>query len=131
MENYSKFMQSGEQYFTDIDHIIHFANHLPKSELTTKFISTLEETKLKGYKLSKKIGKKTDLPPKGYVRITGAENKSDWNELVKIEDIKKRGTEIFDEYPDEEAYYTDLKFFWLLYEDGNEKQLADIVWETK
>ncbi len=131
MENNNniQFTQNGKQYFTDIDQIINFAKHFKKSELIEFFIHSLEETKLEGYKLIKKIGKKTDLPPKGYVRITGADNKSDWNELVKIEDIKKRGTEIFDEYPDEDAYYTDLKFFWLLYEDGNEKQLSDIVWD--
>jgi len=56
-------------------------------------------------------GGKDDLPPKGYVRITGSENKEDWNELVKLEDIDNRIKQIFSNYEHEDAYYTDLKFF--------------------
>lgn len=73
-------------------------------------------------------GGKNDLPPKGYVRITGAENKSDWNELVKVEDIDKRIAQIMSNYPHEDAYYTDLKFFWLMYDDGKEEQMCDRAW---
>ncbi len=73
-------------------------------------------------------GGKKDLPPKGYVRITGAENKEDWNELVKLEDIDNRIKQIISNYTHEYAYYTDLKFFWLRYEDGKEEQMCDRAW---
>lgn len=74
-------------------------------------------------------GGKNDLPPKGFVRIIGAENKSEWNELVKVEDLDKRIEQIISNYTHEDAYYTDLKFFWLRFDNGMEQQLYDRYYE--
>ncbi len=76
-------------------------------------------------------GSSDDLPPKGYIRIYGAENKEDWNELVKVEEIDNRIKQIISNYEHEDAYYTDLKFFWLRYEDGTEEQMCDRAWNKK
>jgi hypothetical protein len=77
------------------------------------------------------IGNRNDFPPKGHVRIIGVGNKSDWNELVEVKNIEKRCKEIFSKFESDDAYYTDLKFFWLKYDDGREEQMADLVWKEK
>jgi hypothetical protein len=73
-------------------------------------------------------GSGNDLPPKGFVRIYGAESEADRNELVKFTELDNRIQEIMDEYTYADDYYRVLKFIWLRYEDGLEEQMCSRFW---
>ena len=63
----------------------------------------------------------------GYIKLYGVENATEINEIIKESELKKRALEIYEKHNGEDGYYNFTKFLWVLYPDGNDIRLDEIV----